>query len=317
LSNTCRYALKRLGGCAVSLALLSFVIFSLLFLAPGDPARALVGVRKVSPELLEAIREQYHLNDPFLMQYARWAAGALRGDFGDSIKAGYSVVAYVLPHAVVTFQLIGIAIVLSVLLGVGLGIVSARNKGRPADRAIDFGSLVGTSAPSFAVGLILLYVFSFYLKLFPMYGVGDGSFTDTLRHLFLPALTLTLAMSAMLVKTTRAAMLKEIGSDYTTFMRARGIGAGRVTVSQLRNASGPVFTSWGLALASLLGSSILIENVFSIPGLGVMLTQSVTFGDVPAVQFIALLLAACICLSSALIDILLFGLNPNKRGSGE
>ncbi len=306
-----RFITKRLLQCLVSLVVLSFVIFSLLYIAPGDPARALVGAKKVTPELLNQIREQYHLNDPFLSQYTRWVKDALSLDFGNSIKAGYPVIDYIASHAAVTFQLVGLSLLFSIIIGVGLGVVSARRKGRLIDKIIDISSLIGTCSPSFALGLVLLYFFSYKFGIFPMYGIGDESnLIDVLWHLVLPAITLTIGVAALLIKITRSAMLKEVSSDYTVFMRARAIPTKKIVLSQLKNASSPVLTSTGLVLASLFGSTVLIENVFAIPGLGELLTKSVTFRDVPVVQFIALMLAVIICLTSAFVDILVYLFNP-------
>ena len=306
-----KFIAKRLLECLISLVVLSFVIFSLLYLAPGDPARSLVGAKKVTPELLSQIREQYHLNDPFFAQYTRWVGDAFSLNFGNSIKAGYPVIDYIAPHAAVTFQLVGLSLLFSIIIGVGLGVVSARKKGSLTDKFIDISSLVGTCSPSFALGLVLLYIFSYQFGVFPMYGIGDRSnFIDVLGHLVLPAITLTIGVSALLVKITRSAMIKEVNSDYTVFMRARAIPTRKIVLAQLKNASAPVLTSTGLVLASLFGSTVLIENVFSIPGLGVLLTNSVTFHDVPVVQFIALMLATIICLTSAFVDILAYLFNP-------
>jgi peptide/nickel transport system permease protein len=309
-----KFIAKRLLACIVSLVVMSFVIFSLLYIAPGDPARSLVGAKKVSPELLSQIREQYHLNDPFFSQYIRWVKEAVSLNFGNSIKAGYPVIEYIAPHAAVTFQLVGLSLLFSIMIGVGLGVVSARSKGRLTDKIIDISSLIGTCSPSFALGLVLLYVFSYQLGVFPMYGIGDESnFFDVLWHLVLPAITLTIGVAALLIKITRSAMIKEVSSDYTVFMRARAIPTKKIVFSQLKNASAPVLTSTGLVLASLFGSTVLIENVFSIPGLGELLTKSVTFHDVPVVQFIALMLAVIICLASAFVDILVYFFNPTTN----
>ena len=305
--NTTRFIAKRLGECLITLVVLSFIIFSLLFMAPGDPARNLVGTKKATPELLSQIRAQYHLDDPFFSQYGRWVNGALRLDFGKSIRVNTDVAEYVAPHAAVTVQLVGMSLLFSAVFGVLFGIVSAKSKGSKRDGIINTLALVGTSAPSFAVGLLLLYVFAFLLGLFPMYGSGS------VRHLILPAVTLSLSTGAFIIKITRQAMLAEINSDYTVFMRARAVSPWKITLSQLKNASSPVLTSAGLVLASLIGSTILVESVFSIPGLGSLLASSVTFHDVPVVQFIALMLAVFICLASALVDILVFLLNPNTR----
>ncbi|MDR2486362.1 MAG: ABC transporter permease [Clostridiales Family XIII bacterium] len=310
------FVLKRIGAFAVSLAVLAGVVFSLLFVAPGDPARSLVGTKKATPELLAQIRANYHLDEPFFAQFGRWLDGVAHLDFGVSIRSGTPVVEAVAPHAAVTIRLILLALILSVLFGVLGGIVSAKGRGKLRDGAIGVVALVGTSAPSFAVGLLFLYVFALRLGAFPVYGIGDGSFADTMRHLALPAITLAFGLGAMILKITRSAMLAEIASDYTVFLRARSIPPLRVTFAQVRNAAAPILTSTGLVLASLFGSTVLIESVFAIPGLGNLLASSVTFHDVPVVQFIALMLAFFICAASMVVDILVYFIDPRTRQRG-
>jgi len=283
----------------------------LLFLAPGDPARNLVGTRRVTDELLEQIRAQHHLDEPFLAQYSRWLRGAVNFDFGRSIRTNMDIIDHVAPHAGVTFQLVGISLVFSICLAVPLGIFAAKNKGKKIDRVINIMALVGSSAPGFAVGLILLYFFAFRLRLFPMYGASG------IDSLILPAITLSISMGAFIVKLTRQAMLNEISSDYTVFMRARAVLPHKILDAQLKNASSPILTSTGLLLAGLFGSTVLVETIFSIPGLGSLLTSAVTFRDVPVVQFIALALAVIICLASAFTDIIVYLLNPNVHQSSK
>jgi peptide/nickel transport system permease protein len=297
----------------ISLAVLAFVIFSLLFIAPGDPARSLVGTKKVTPELLAQIRAQYHLDESFFSQFGRWVKGVFELDFGESIRTGSAVTDMIAPHAVVTFQLVLIALVFSIVLGILGGVVSARGRGKLRDGVINVVALVGTSAPSFAIGLLFLYVFALKLGWFPIYGIGEGTLADNLHHLALPAATLTFGVGAMLVKITRSAMLREADSDYTTFLRARAIAPVRITLSQLKHASAPIFTSTGLVLAGLFGSTVLIETVFAIPGLGNLLASSVTFHDVPVVQFIALMLAFFICAASMIVDIIIYLIDPSAR----
>jgi peptide/nickel transport system permease protein len=308
-----KFIAKRVAEFVVSLVVLSFVIFSLLHISPGDPARSLVGTKKATPELLAQIRAQYHLDDPFLSQYWRWVNDALHMNFGKSIRSGSQVVDAVAPHAAVTFKIVLISLVLSILLGILFGVISAKGRGKLRDGAINVVALVGTSAPSFAVGLLFLYVFALKLGWFPIYGISSDNFLDELWHLALPAITLTFGVGAMIVKITRSAILNEVDSDYTTFLRARAISPFRITMSQLKNASAPILTSTGLVLASLFGGTVLIETVFAIPGLGNLLASSVTFHDVPVVQFIALMLAFFICAASMIVDVCVYLIDPNTR----
>ena len=295
------------------MAALSFVIFSLLYIAPGDPARVLVGTRRVSRELLDSIRDQYHLNDPFFVQFGYWIQGALHLDFGKSIRTGVPVGEMIAPHLQVSLELIFISLVLSLIVGIGLGLISAKRRGRFSDKAINVFALVSTSAPSFAVGLLLLIVFAGFLGWFPNYGIGGDNFADRIYHLALPAVALVLGVSAMLIKITRSALLSEVDSDYTAFMRARSVSHLRIMAAQLKNAAGPILTSTGLVLGSLVGSTILVESTFAIPGVGNLLAQSVTFKDVPVVQFLTLTLGFFICLASAIVDILVYFINPRAR----
>jgi peptide/nickel transport system permease protein len=304
------YIIKRLLEFVVSLVLLAFVVFSLLFISPGDPARLLVGTKKATPELLDQIRESFGLNDPFFTQFWHWVQGVFHGDFGTSIRTGQPVTEYVSSHAAASIQLVLLALILSIIVGLSLGIISAKAKGKVRDHVIDVSAIVGTSAPSFAVALLFLYIFAYKLKLFPMHGLSGDSFISNIPALILPAIVLCIGVSALLVKITRSAMLMEEGKDYTTFMRARAIRPSRITLTQLKNASAPILTSTGLILATLFGSTILVESVFSIPGLGNLLASSVTFHDVPVVQFIALVLAFIVCFAAAIIDILVYLINP-------
>lgn len=310
MKQTLLFIVRRIAEFVISLALLAFVIFSLLYIAPGDPARSLVGTKMVTPELLKQIREAHHLNDPFFVQFKNWIGEAFSGNFGVSIRTGQPVTEYVGYYTSATFQLVGLALVFSILLGIVCGVASAKTRGKLPDKAIDLFALIGTSAPSFAIGLFFLYLFAYRLGLFPIHGMSGDSFLSNLPSLILPALTLTIGVSALLIKITRTALLAEINKDYATFMRARSLKPLRITMVQMKNASAPILTSTGLLLASLFGGTVLVESVFSLPGLGNLLASSVTFHDVPVVQFIALMLAFLICSASAAVDILVYVLNP-------
>lgn len=281
---------------------ISIVIFSLLYLAPGDPARVLLGVKQVSPETLDAIRDQYHLNEPLITQYWIWLSHAVTLDFGDSIRTGESVLATCGPYLIVTLKLVLFSFLLSVILGIGLGTVSAKHKDKLSDKIISNVALVFTSAPSFAVGLLLIFIFGVKLGVLPIYGIGDGGLASDISHLLLPAITLTVAVSALLLRITRSQMLKETASDYVTFMRARAVAPYVITRSKLINASAPILTSMGLLLATLFSATLLVETTFAIPGAGGLLASSVVMKDVPVVQFLTLFLAFFIIVSQMICD---------------
>ncbi|MDR2602139.1 MAG: ABC transporter permease [Spirochaetaceae bacterium] len=304
------YICKRAGESVVSLLVLSFVVFSLLYLAPGDPARVLIGIHRPNPEVIEAIRSKYHLDEPFFSQYLHWLYGAVKIDFGESIRSGAPVVQTALPYINITLQLIAMAMLLSIPSGVFLGVASAKMRGKFIDKAINIAALTGSSAPSFALAFVFLYVFALGMGLFPVYGIGDGGFADALYHLILPAITLSIMISALLIKISRSCMLIELKKDYGLFQKARGVLPWKTAVAELRNASGPILTSTGLLLANTFASIILIESAFAIPGVGSLIASSVTFKDVPMVQFLTLAVSFFICVTSAVIDVCIYFANP-------
>lgn len=303
------FVVRRVAATLVVVVLVSFGVFSLLQLSPGSVETTLLGTRPASPASLAAIREQYHLDDPFLVQYLRWAGDAVSGDLGTSIRSGEDVTGAIARPLPLTLQLAGLGAALAVLVGLPLGIAAALRRGRVTDRAIVTTSVVGVSTPPFAASLILLYVFAVWLDLFPVYGQGSG-FVDRLRHLALPAVALALANLGLVVRVTRAAMIRELQKDYIVFAHGRGLSRWRTVRYALRNSLVPILTASGLILTSTLVGTVLVEVAFALPGLGMQLVDSVTFKDVPMVQAIALLLTLCISAINLLVDIAYVVVDP-------
>lgn len=214
-----------------------------------------------------------------------------------------------------TMALTMIAFVLAVGIGVPLGFLAARRRNTAVDRGVVGAALVGVSAPSFAVGLLLLYAFAVMLGWFPLYGVGDG-LLDRLWHLALPAVALATGLGALVIKMTRTAVLAELEQDYVTFARARGLSGRTVSRLYLTNAAIPIVTSAGLMLAFLFGGTILVEVTFALPGIGLLLSESITFKDVPVVQAVTLLVALVIAGTSLLVDLAYLALDPRVRRTG-
>jgi peptide/nickel transport system permease protein len=208
-----------------------------------------------------------------------------------------------------TATLVGLAAALACLVGVPLGVAAAKREGRPLDRAIVTGSVVGVSAPAVAVALVLIYVFGVALGVLPMYGAGDGGW-DTAKHLILPAAALAIGVGASIVKITRTAVLGQLNQDYVVFARSRALGARAIDRAVLRGAAPPVLTSAGLVVASLVGGSVLVEATFALPGMGVLLTDSIHFKDVPVVQAVTLLVAAGIAATTFAVDVIVVLLDP-------
>ncbi|MCC6270924.1 MAG: ABC transporter permease [Microbacteriaceae bacterium] len=311
-----RMLVVRVLGTAGILLVLSIIVFSMLHLAPGDIVKNLLGNRPSSPAVVEAIRQQYNLDQPLYMQYLIWLGNVLTGDFGQSIRLQDSVANIISARLGITAALGGLAFIVSLVVAIPLGVKSAVKPGGWLDRFSSGFAIVGLSAPTFAVGLLLLYVFAYYIPIFPVYGAGQGGL-DTLRHLVLPAIALSLGLGAIILKLTRTAMLRELATDYVTFGRARGLPENQVQAIAVRNAAIPIVTGAGLVLTFLVGGTILAETVFALPGLGLLLQGSVLFKDIAVVQALTLLVAFAIALIGLLADLAYIFLDPRVRAKGE
>jgi peptide/nickel transport system permease protein len=307
------FVARRLAVLPILLLIISFGVFSLTYIAPGSAEQALLGGRTSSPETLAAIRKEYHLDRPFMSQYATWVEHAVQLDFGQSLRTGQSVRAAISQGLGATLFLGLYGFVIATAVGVPLGVLAAIRKRRFLDRAIVGVSVVGVSAPAFASGILLLYVFAVVLGWFPVFGSGNG-FLDSLYHLALPAVSLALTAMALVVKLTRTAMIDALDQDYVAFARARGVAYGRVlTAYALRNALVPVVTASGLILGYMLTGAVLVEITFALPGMGSLLVESANFKDIPTVQGIAVVVAILIVLVNLLTDILYAVVDPRIR----
>jgi peptide/nickel transport system permease protein len=312
-SNLGLFIARRLAALVVLLVIISFGVFSLLYLAPGSAEQILLGPKPQTPETLRAIRQQYHLDQPFLTQYWIWLKGALHYDFGRSIRTNELVTTGIRNRMGIDFFLGIYGFLIAMILGVPLGIVAAVKKRTLTDRSVVGLSVVGVSAPAFASGLFLLYIFAVVLGWFPAFGPGSG-FTSRLDHLALPALALALTAMALVVKLTRAAMINALDQDYVAFARARGLPAWRVLIFYaLRNALVPIVTAGGLLLGYMLTGAILVEVTFALPGVGSLLIDAVSFKDVPIVQGIAIVAAVTIVLVNLVTDVVYLFVDPRIR----
>jgi peptide/nickel transport system permease protein len=309
------YVVKRLLVAFGLLIVVSFLVFSLLAMSPGSMETTLLGVRPATPETVEAIRDEYHLDEPFLAQYWYWARDAARLDLGRSITSGDTVTHVVQERLPISLALAGYTLLLVLVVGVPLGLLAGIRHGTRLDRAVTTLTVVGMSAPAFAVGLLLLYIFGVELGWFPVFGAGDG-FVDRVHHLTLPALALALALGALVVRQTRAAALDVMHEDYVTFARARGLSRSRLLGAYaLRNVSLPIVTSAGFILILALSGAVLVESVFSLPGVGSLMVESVTTKDVPVVQGVALMLAFYVIVINVVIDVSVMVIDPRTRYS--
>lgn len=308
------YVLGRLAFTLVLLLLLSVGIFALIHAAPGTPEQAILGTRPSTPALVSAIEKRYGLDGPLPSQYVRWLGNALRLDFGESTRSGREVTTEIKDALGVTLLLVTIAFPLAMLMGVGLGTFTATRHGRAADRLVVGVSVVALSAPPFVTGLALLYLFSGVVPIFPVFGSGSSGVLDRLYHLVLPGVALALSLFAISLRLTRTGMVESLDQDYVAFARARGV-PGRVVMCSyaLRNALIPIVSGGGVILILMFAGAVLVEEMFSLPGIGSLLVTSVNSQDVPLVQGIALTLAAVILLVNLCVDLLYVLIDPRAQ----
>jgi peptide/nickel transport system permease protein len=307
--------LGRIGSIVVTLFLLSVIVFSLQLLLPGDPATVLAGEDR-SPETIASIRERFGLDQPLPVQYVRWLGNAVQGDLGTSMRFNQPVVALVLSKLPVTFQLATMALVIAVLLGVTAGIFAAVYQGTAVDQTLTVFSVMSFSIPNFWLGILLIMVVSVQWGLLPPSGYVSP-FIDpwqSFRTMLMPAFVLGSGLAAILMRHTRSAMIEALNTDYVRTALAKGMPRRRIiTRHALRNALVPVVTLGALEFGQLLGGSILTEYVFSVPGIGKLLVDSVYNRDYPVVQAVVLCSGAIYIALNLLADVAQAALDPRVR----
>ncbi|MGH4001816.1 MAG: ABC transporter permease [Pseudonocardiaceae bacterium] len=303
----------RVASVVVTLLLISMLVFSILYLTPGSPEQVLLGSRPSSPETLAAIRAQYHLDDSLVEQYRQWLSSAVYLDFGESVRSSQDVSAILSERVPVTMFLATYGALIALVVSIPVGLVSGIRNGSFADRVVTVTTTLCIGAPSFVTGFLLLYVFGVALGWFPIYGTGEG-LVDRAWHLTLPAIALALAPLAILARQTRASAFSVYHEDFTTFARARGLPR-RLVLGRyaLRNSSLPVVTTSGLVLAYFLTGTVLIEQVFAIPGVGTLMVEAVSTKDVLVVQALALVIALFVLVANFLADLGHLALDPRVR----
>lgn len=302
-----RYILKRLLMMIPVLIGVSFVIFTILNFTPGDPARMVLG-DTASYEDVEALREEWGLNDPFLVRYANYVGDAVRGDLGKSYRTNVSVVEEIVSRLPYTFTLALGATLIMVLLGVPIGILSAVKQYSFLDTFCTAVALLLASIPLFWLGLMITLAFSIKLKWFPATGA------DTLKHFVLPWIALGAGSMANVIRMTRSSMLEVIRSDYIRTARAKGAPEKKVVFKHaLRNAILPIITVIGLNFGALLGGALISEQVFAIPGLGTLLINSVRMKDAPLVMGVVLFIALAASVVNLLVDLSYAAFDPRIK----
>lgn len=311
------YVARRLVGLAPVLFGITLVVFFLMQLIPGDVAQALLGLN-ARPENVAALREALGLDQPIWVQYGKWLGQVAQGDFGTSLQQRTAVLPFVLERFRNTLILTLAATLISLLIGLPAGIVSATRQYSVFDRVSMFVALVGNSMPAFWLGLMAILVFSLRLGWFPTGGmwpmVGDRTPLVLLHHLVLPAVTLGAASAAITARMTRSSMLEVIRQDYVRVARAKGLGERSVLVGHtLKNALLPILTVVSFQFGFLLGGAVLTETVFSWPGIGLALYNAISFRDYPVVQGGVLVVAVAFVLVNLLTDVLYVTIDPRIR----
>jgi peptide/nickel transport system permease protein len=306
---------KRLIQLIPTLFFVSVIIFSLQQLLPGDPALVMAGEER-DPAVLEQIRRQYRLDEPLPLQYFYWVKGVLSGNLGESMRLKEPVLTLISQKFPVTLQLALMAIVVSLIIGVGAGIISAVNKNTRLDYAVNLVALWGLSTPNFWLGIMLIFLFAVQLGWLPASGYVSPfeDFWLSLQTTILPAFVLGNSFAAVLMRHTRSAMLQAMTSDYVRTARAKGLSERVVVLKHaMRNALTPVITLGALELGTLLSGAVLTEQVFSIPGFGKLIVDSVFNRDYAVVQGVTLVTATTYILLNLLADIAYVLVNPRLR----
>ena len=307
---------RRLLQLVATLFFVSLIVFGLQQLLPGDPALAMAGEER-DPAVLAQIRKQYRLDQPLPVQYVYWIGGVLSGNLGESMRLKEPVLTLIAQKFPVTLQLALMAIVIALTIGVTAGVVSAVKRNTPVDYAVNIVALWGISTPNFWLGIMLIFLFAVYLGWLPASGFV-GPFEDpwlSLQTSILPAFVLGNSFAAVLMRHTRSAMLQAMGSEYVRTARAKGLAERTVILKHaLRNALTPVVTLGALELGTLLSGAVLTEQVFSIPGFGKLIVDSVFNRDYAVVQGVTLVTATTYILLNLLADVAYVLINPRLRG---
>ncbi len=313
------YFAKKAAWAIGTLILASLFIFFALEIVPGDPAQVMLGIN-ATDEAVAALRESLGLNKPVMERYFSWISGMLVGDFGKSYTYSVPVSELIAERITVSLPLALLALALSTLIALPVGIYAAAKRGSMADTGIMALTQFGIAIPNFWFALLLVYVFAIWLQLVPAGGFpgwADGVW-PALKALMLPAISLALPQAAILSRVTRSALLETLGEDYIRTARAKGLSP-RATLWKhaLRNALIPVLTILGLQFAYLLAGTIIIENVFYLPGLGRLVFQAISLRDLIVVESVVMMLVATIIFINLLVDLSYLWVDPRLRHRGK
>lgn len=302
-----KYFLKRLLGILVTTLLVSIFVFVLVRLMPGDPVRQMVD-EDATLEMIEAVRAEYGLDKPIVVQFVDWVKGMLQGDFGKSYRTRQPIGEEIAKRYVKTLKLALIAVVWSTAVGLIVGVWTGVHAGKWQDYIGVTTAVAGQAVPTFWIGLLLIFLFGVKLKVLPVSGA------ESWKSLVLPSFTLGLSMAAAVTRFTRSAVLECLKEDYVRTARAKGLKEGIVVWRHvLRNSLISVITVVGLQFGAMLGGAVMIETVFSYPGVGSYLVTSIGLRDYPVVQALVVILALNFVVVNFIVDLLYALINPEIR----
>jgi peptide/nickel transport system permease protein len=316
------FLIKRLANAAMVMLVVAFLAF-LIFRFVGDPVELMVNEQATQADR-DALRDRLGLDQPFAAQYLRFVTNAVQGDFGISFRNQQDVAALIAERFPATMELVLVATVISLAVGIPLGVITAIHRGRWFSEALQFASIIGVSLPSFVVGILLILVFSVSLGWLPAFGRGEtvrlgwwttGLLTASGRMaLLLPALSLSLYQITLVMRLVRAEMLEVLRSDFVKFARARGVPARRVHYRHaLRNCLMPVVTMTAMNIGALIAFALVTETVFQWPGMGLLFIQAVTFVDIPVMAAYLVIVSFIFVALNTMVDIAYAVIDPRLR----
>lgn len=309
------YLLKRVAAGIATLVIASLVVFSVLEIMPGDPARLMLGLN-ATDDAVAALREQMGLNHGIVARYVDWVGGMLTLDFGRSYTYSVPVIDLIAERAAVSLPLAVIALALSTAIAIPVGVFAASRRGRAADTVAMGAAQLGVALPNFWFALLLVYLFAVGLRWLPAGGFPGWSAgtLPALKALILPAVALALPQAAILARVTRSALIDVLGEDFIRTARAKGLPRRQVLWRHaLRNAMLPVVTILGLQFAFLIAGTVIIENVFYLPGLGRLVFQAISQRDLIVVEGVVMLLVATVVAVNLLVDLSYAIIDPRLR----
>ena len=309
------YAIRRVLATIPVMAIVALFVFSLLYIAPGDPAAIIAG-DQATPADVERIRAGLGLDRPFLIRFGEWLWNVLNGDLGVSIFTNLPVTKMIAQRIEPTVSLMTLTLFLSISIAVPMGVIAAWNQGTWIDRLVMVFAVMGFSVPVFVVGYVLAYVFALELEWFPVQGYTPwaSGLGPWLSNMVLPSVALGSVYIALIARITRATMLEVLSQDYVRTAKAKGVGSRTILfLHALKNAAVPIVTVIGIGVALLIGGSVVTESVFAIPGLGRLVVDAILRRDYPVIQGVVLLFSFIYVLVNLGVDLLYTVFDPRIR----